>query len=528
MTSLTGLDTQQLRGLLEAREVSAEEVVGAHLDRIAAHDPSVHAFLTVLDEQARGHARDIDRRRAGGEHVGALAGIPVALKDVLCTRGQRTTCGSRILADFRPPYDATVVERLRAADAVVVGKTNLDEFAMGSSTENSAVGPTRNPWDTGRVPGGSSGGSAAAVAGHFAPLGVGTDTGGSVRQPAALCGVVGVKPTYGLVSRYGLVAFASSLDQVGPFARTVTDAADLLTAVAGHDPRDSTSIPDDVPDVHSALDRGVDGLRVGVISDALGEGVEPDVATRVREAAQLLGKMGAELVDVSMPHNRYGIAAYYLIAPSEASSNLARYDGVRYGLREQGQNVEQMMARTRTAGFGDEVLRRIMIGTYALSAGYYDAYYVSAQRVRTLIIRDYAEAFGQCDVLLSPTSPSAAFEIGAKVDDPLSMYLTDVFTVPASLAGIPALSMPAGLDGRGLPVGVQLTAPLLGEATLFRAARALEAELAFDPVPSGARALHPPTRRPANTPASTGTDGMPQRPQHRAATAASPDEGSQR
>jgi aspartyl-tRNA(Asn)/glutamyl-tRNA(Gln) amidotransferase subunit A len=501
--NLTEFDALTLRRLLDSREVSAMEVVRAHLDRIAALDDDVHAFLTVLDQPALAHARDIDTRRAGGREVGPLAGIPLALKDILCTRDIPTTCGSRMLEHYRPPYDATVVERLRAADAVVVGKANLDEFAMGSSTENSAFGVTRNPWDLGRVPGGSSGGSAAAVAAHFAPLGIGTDTGGSVRQPAALCGVVGMKPTYGLVSRYGLIAFASSLDQVGPFARTVADAAHLFAAVAGHDRMDATSIPRDVPDVLTGLDGGVDGLRVGLVTETLREGVEPTVVARVREAAGLLDKAGARIVEVSLPHARYGIAAYYLIAPSEASSNLARYDGVRYGLRCDGETTERMMARTRSEGFGPEVTRRIMIGTYALSAGYYDAYYLSAQRVRTLIIRDYEAAFADCDVLLSPTAPSSAFEIGAKTQDPLAMYLNDVFTVPANLAGIPALSMPAGLDERGLPVGVQLAAPLLGEAVMFRAARALELELAFDPVPRGANALPAPGGpRAAATPTS--------------------------
>ncbi len=490
--SLTEFDALALRRLLEAREVSATEVVRAHLDRIAAHDGDVHAFLTVLDDRALAHAGDIDARRAAGDPVGPLAGVPLALKDVLCTEGIPTTCGSKMLENYRPPYDATVVQRLRAADAVVIGKANLDEFAMGSSTENSAFGVTHNPWDLDRVPGGSSGGSAAAVAAHFAPLGIGTDTGGSVRQPASLCGVVGMKPTYGLVSRYGLIAFASSLDQVGPFARTVADSAHLFAAIAGHDPMDSTSIPRKVPDVLSGLEDGVEGLRVGVVADTLGEGVEPSVVARVRESAALLDKLGAEVVDLTLPHARYGIAAYYLIAPSEASSNLARYDGVRYGLRLDGETTEQMRARTRAEGFGPEVIRRIMIGTYALSAGYYDAYYVSAQRVRTLIIRDYERAFGQCDVLLSPTSPSAAFGIGDKTDDPLAMYLNDIFTVPANLSGMPALSMPGGLDDQGLPVGLQLVAPLLGEAVLFRAASALEAELAFGPVPRGTNALHPP------------------------------------
>ncbi|MBW3606441.1 MAG: Asp-tRNA(Asn)/Glu-tRNA(Gln) amidotransferase subunit GatA [Actinobacteria bacterium] len=490
--------------MLVAGDVSAEQVTRAHLDRIAAHDSDIHAFLTVLGDEAIAQAREVDRRRAAGEVVGRLAGIPVAVKDVLCTRGLPTTCGSRILEEHRPPYDATVVARLRAADAIVLGKTNLDEFAMGSSTENSAYGVTRNPWDLGRVPGGSSGGSSAAVAAHFAPLAIGTDTGGSIRQPAALCGVVGMKPTYGRVSRYGLIAFASSLDQAGPFGRTVADTAHAYAAIAGHDPMDSTSIPEPVGDVLTGLDGGVEGLHVGVVTETLDD-VEPGVAGRVREGAELLGKLGAEIVEVSLPHARYGIAAYYLIAPSEASSNLARYDGVRYGLRADGDTTEQMMAATRSAGFGDEVIRRIMIGTYALSAGYYDAYYVSAQRVRTLIIADYRQAFARCDVVLSPTSPSTAFEIGAKTDDPLAMYLNDVFTVPASLAGLPALSMPAGVDEAGLPVGVQLVAPLLDEPVLFTVAQALETEIGFEPVPSGANSVHPPGRPRAN--AQTGEQG---------------------
>ncbi|CAN5818774.1 Asp-tRNA(Asn)/Glu-tRNA(Gln) amidotransferase subunit GatA [soil metagenome] len=495
---LTTYDATRLAELLQAGDVSAEDVTAAHLERVASHDGDINAFLAVLADDATAQARDVDRRRVAGEPVGALAGIPVAVKDVLCTRGVPTTCGSRILEGHRPPYDATVVSRLRAADAIVLGKTNMDEFAMGSSTENSAYGVTRNPWDLSRVPGGSSGGSSAAVAAHFAPLAIGTDTGGSIRQPAALCGVVGMKPTYGRVSRYGLIAFASSLDQAGPFGRTVADTAHAYAAIAGHDPMDSTSIPEPVADVASGMDAGVDGLRVGVVTDALDDGVEPGVAARVREAAELLGKLGAEIVEVSLPHARYGIAAYYLIAPSEASSNLARYDGVRFGLRVDGETTEQMMAATRSQGFGDEVIRRIMIGTYALSAGYYDAYYVSAQRVRTLIIADYAAAFEQCDVVLSPTSPTTAFELGAKTDDPLAMYLNDVFTVPASLAGLPALSLPAGLDEGGLPVGVQLVTPLLDEATLFRAAHALEAQVGFDPVPSGANSVHPPGRTDAN------------------------------
>jgi len=489
MSELAGRSAAELAALLAGGEVSAREVTQAHLGRIRATDERVGAFLRVLDADALAHADDIDRRRAAGEALGPLAGVPLALKDILCTKGVETTCASKILETFRPPYDATVVRRLRDADVVVLGKTNMDEFAMGSSTENSAFQRTANPWDLGRVPGGSSGGSSAAVAAFQAPLAIGTDTGGSIRQPAAFCGVVGVKPTYGLVSRYGLIAFASSLDQVGPFARTVTDAALLLGAIAGHDPLDSTSIPEAAPDVVGGLERGVEGLRVGVVREFMAEGMDPGVRARVDEALSRLEKLGATLVDVSLPNAGYGIAAYYLIAPSEASSNLSRYDGVRYGLRVPGETTEEMMARTRDAGFGPEVKRRIMIGTYALSAGYYDAYYAQAQRVRTLIIRDFDQAYAQCDVLVGPTTPSTAFGFGDKTDDPLAMYLNDVYTVPSNLAGAPAMSLPVGLDEQGLPVGLQIMAPILGEAVMLRAARALEADLAFDPAPRGTNAL---------------------------------------
>jgi aspartyl-tRNA(Asn)/glutamyl-tRNA(Gln) amidotransferase subunit A len=397
------------------------------------------------------------------------------LKDNLCTRGVPTTCSSKILEGWRPPYTATVVERVLAAGAVPVAKTNLDEFAMGSSTENSAFGPTRNPRDPSRVPGGSSGGSAAAVAAGYAPLGLGSDTGGSIRQPAALCGVVGVKPTYGLVSRYGLVAFASSLDQIGPFATSVSDAALLLDAIAGHDPCDSTSIASAYEPVLPTVDRGVDGLRVGLVDELVeGEGFQPEVLAAVDQAARALEKAGATVDRVSVPSARYGLSAYYVIAPAEASSNLARYDGVRYGLRVDGDDVATMNARTRDAGFGPEVKRRIMLGTYALSAGYYDAFYGQAQRVRTLIIRDFARAYEQFDVLLSPTSPTVAFELGAKSADPLAMYLSDVCTIPTNLAGHAAMSVPFGVGEAGLPVGVQVLAPALGEAVMFRTARVLE------------------------------------------------------
>ncbi len=453
---------------------SAVSVVEEHLNRIAAREPEIHAFNLVTSEQALVSAAEIDRRVAAGDDPGPLAGVPVALKDNLCTRGVATTCSSKILLGWEPPYDATVVSRLAAAGAVMVGKTNLDEFAMGSSTENSAFGPTRNPHDTSRVPGGSSGGSAAAVAAGFAAVALGSDTGGSIRQPAALCGVVGMKPTYGAVSRYGLIAFASSLDQIGPFARTVAESAAVYDIICGHDPRDSTSVEGSGP-VSGHLARGVAGLRVGVITEMMGAGTSPDVAARVREAADSLAAAGASVGEVSVPSSMYGLSAYYLIAPAEASSNLARYDGVRYGRRIDAATTAEMMEATRTAGFGDEVKRRIMLGTFALSAGYYDAYYGKAQRVRTLIIRDFAAAYEQFDVLLSPTSPTTAFELGAKVDDPFTMYLNDVCTIPSNLSGQPAISVPFGTGDDGLPVGVQVLAPSLAEPLMFQAAAAIEA-----------------------------------------------------
>ena len=460
--------------------VTARRVVEEHLERIATRDGALHAFNEVTADAARAAADAVDATAGSGRDPGSLAGVPVALKDNLCTRGVPTTCSSKILAGWRPPYDATVVTRLVAAGAVVVGKTNLDEFAMGSSTENSAFGPTRNPHDPSRVPGGSSGGSAAAVAAGFAPLALGSDTGGSIRQPAALCGVVGVKPTYGVVSRYGLIAFASSLDQVGPFATTVEDAALLLEVIAGHDPLDATSLDLPAPDLRSLLDRGVTGLKVGLVAELTGEeGIDADVAERTVQAAAALEAAGASVREVSVPSVAYGLSAYYLIAPAEASSNLARYDGVRYGLRAPGaEDVTQMYAATRSAGFGAEVKRRIMLGTYALSAGYYDAYYGQAQKVRTLILRDFAAAYEQVDVLLSPTTPTVAFELGAKTADPLAMYMNDVCTIPSNLAGHPAISVPFGTGALGLPVGVQIMAPALGEPTMFRAAAVLEAAAA--------------------------------------------------
>jgi aspartyl-tRNA(Asn)/glutamyl-tRNA(Gln) amidotransferase subunit A len=464
---------------------TAREVLDEHLARIDEREGEVHAFNAVLADEAGATADAIDRRVAAGEPVGPLAGVPVALKDNLCTRGVPTTCSSRILEGWCPPYDATVVERLAAADAVLIGKTNLDEFAMGSSTENSAFGATHNPHDLTRVPGGSSGGSAAAVAAGFAPLALGSDTGGSIRQPAALCGVVGLKPTYGRVSRFGLVAFASSLDQVGPFAATVADAALVLDVIAGHDPRDSTSIPGPIAAdsawptyaaaVASATRDGLDGVRVGIVSELMVEGVAEDVKARVHEAADALAAAGAKVGEASVPAAVYGLSAYYLIAPAEASSNLARYDGVRYGLRVDAPTTDEMMVATRTAGFGAEVKRRIMLGTYALSAGYYDAYYGKALKVRTLIVRDFAAAYEEFDLLLAPTSPTTAFGLGDKTADPMAMYLTDVCTIPSNLSGDPAVSVPFGTGADGLPVGVQVLAPALHEAAMLRAAAVVEA-----------------------------------------------------
>jgi aspartyl-tRNA(Asn)/glutamyl-tRNA(Gln) amidotransferase subunit A len=458
---------------------SATDVLGDYLAAIAAGEGQIHAFNHLMADEATAAAARVDDLVASGEDPGPLAGVPIALKDNLCTRGVPTTCSSRILDGWLPPYDATVVTRLRQAGAVAVGKTNLDEFAMGSSTENSAFGPTRNPRDPTRVPGGSSGGSAAAVAAGFSPLAIGSDTGGSIRQPAALCGVVGVKPTYGLVSRYGLIAFASSLDQIGPFATTVADAALLLDVIAGHDPLDSTSLRGVHPPASGRLGAGVDGLRVGLVTELTdAEGIAPDVVARVRQAADALAAAGAKVDEVSVPAAIFGMSAYYLIAPAEASSNLSRYDGVRYGFRAPGADITAMYGATRAQGFGPEVKRRIMLGTYALSAGYYDAYYGQAQRVRTLIIRDFDAAYRSFDVLLSPTAPTTAFAFGAKTADPLAMYLSDVCTIPSSLAGHPAMSVPFGAGADGLPVGVQVLAPALAEAVMFQVAAALESAAA--------------------------------------------------
>jgi aspartyl-tRNA(Asn)/glutamyl-tRNA(Gln) amidotransferase subunit A len=446
----------------------------ATLDRAALTEAELHAYLTIDHEGARAAAAAADEAQARGDSMGLLHGIPVAVKDNMVTAGLETTAGSQILAGYVPPYDATVVGALKDAGAVVVGKTNLDEFAMGSSTENSGYGPSANPWDTTRVPGGSSGGSAAAVAAGSAMIALGSDTGGSIRQPASLCGVVGMKPTYGLVSRYGLIAFASSLDQIGPFARTVEDAVTALEVIAGHDPHDATSYRGAYPGYRTSLGEGVSGLRIGVVKELAGEGISPDVRSAFRLVVDDLADAGATVTEVSLPSMDYALSAYYLIAPAECSANLARFDGVRYGLRVDGATVEEMTARTRAAGFGPEVTRRILLGTYALSAGYYDAFYGQAQKVRTLVIQDFSRAYEDVDVLVSPTSPMTAFEFGTRTEDPLSMYLVDVCTIPSNLAGSPGISVPIGLDGDTLPIGFQIMAPALGEEVLFRVAAEVE------------------------------------------------------
>jgi aspartyl-tRNA(Asn)/glutamyl-tRNA(Gln) amidotransferase subunit A len=490
VTDVTSMTAAQIAGLVASGEASAAEVTRAHLDRIAAVDDRVHAFLHVDNEGALEAAEAVDQRRSRGETLGPLAGVPIAIKDVLTTRGVPTTAASKILEGWRPPYDSTVVERLRAAGTVMLGKTNMDEFAMGSSTEYSAYGPTNNPWDLGRIPGGSGGGSAAALAAYEAPLAIGTDTGGSIRQPGAVTGTVGAKPTYGGTSRYGLIAFSSSLDTPGPCARTVEDTALLHAVIAGHDPRDSTSIPQPVPDVVAAARRGatgdLTGVKLGLVTEFNGEGAEPGVMAAFRDSVEALTKLGAEVVEVSCPHFQYALPAYYLIAPSEASSNLARFDGVRYGLRvgdDGNRSLEEVMSLTREAGFGPEVKRRIIIGTYALSSGYYDAYYGQAQKVRTLITRDFQAAFEQVDVLISPTTPFVAFPFGSRTSDPYQMYLADLFTIPTNLYGGPAISVPCGLS-EGLPVGFQIMAPTMADDRMYRVGAALESAVGtFTPPP---------------------------------------------
>jgi aspartyl-tRNA(Asn)/glutamyl-tRNA(Gln) amidotransferase subunit A len=474
MPELHSLTAHELAARYRSGEATPTGAVTECLTRIESLDPRVRAFLTVTREDALRRAAEADARFRAGTPRGPLDGVPVALKDVLCTRGIRTTCGSKILERFVPPYDATVVARLFAAGAVLLGKLNMDEFAMGSSTEHSAFFTTHNPWDLARVPGGSSGGAAAAVAAGMAPLTLGTDTGGSIRQPAAFSGVLGMKPTYGRVSRYGLIAFASSLDQVGPFARDAEDAALLLGAIAGADPMDATAIDVPVPDYRAALGRGIDGLRLGVPAEYFMDGMDPEVEQAVRAAIATLEKLGARTEPVSLPHTEYGLAAYYVIAPAEASSNLARYDGVKYGLRASGaRDLIDMYSKTRAAGFGAEVKRRVMLGTYVLSAGYYDAYYGQAQKVRTLVRRDFDQAFARVDLIVAPTTPGVAFKMGEKAD-PLQMYLNDIFTIPVNLAGLPGVSIPGGFTRAGLPIGLQLIAPAFDEATLLRAAHAYQ------------------------------------------------------
>ena len=482
MTELIRMNASDLVDAMNSGDVSSVEITQAHLDRIAAVDADVHAFLHVDAAGALAAAADVDAKRSAGETQSVLAGVPLGLKDILASKGLPTTCGSKILENWIPPYDATVVSRLRQAGIPILGKTNMDEFAMGSSTEHSAYGPTHNPWDLDRIPGGSGGGSSACLAAFEAPLAIGTDTGGSIRQPAAVTGTVGVKPTYGGVSRYGAVALASSLDQIGPCARTVLDTALLHSVIAGYDPMDSTSINSPVPAVVEAARRGdVKGMKIGIVREIGGEGFQAGVQARFDESVALLENLGAEVVEVSCPNFPLALAAYYLILPSECSSNLAKFDGIRFGLRagdDGSKSVEQVMSETRAAGFGDEVIRRIILGTYALSAGYYDAYYGQAQKVRTLIAQDFNRAFEQVDVLISPTAPTTAFKIGEKLDDPLAMYLNDVATIPVNLAGLPGMSLPIGLaDEDNLPVGLQIMAPAMADDRLYNVGAAIEREL---------------------------------------------------
>ncbi len=482
MSDLIRKDASELAGLVSSGEVSAVEVAQAHLDRIAAVDGKVHAFLHVDTEGALASAAAVDAKVKAGDKLSVLAGVPLGLKDILATNGLPTTCGSRVLDGWIPPYDATVVTKLREAGVVILGKTNMDEFAMGSSTEHSAFGPTHNPWDLERIPGGSGGGSSACVSAFEAPLAIGTDTGGSIRQPAAVTGSVGVKPTYGGVSRYGIVALASSLDQAGPCARNVLDTALLHSVIAGHDPMDATSINAPVPDVIAAAKRAdIKGMKVGIVKELGGEGYQAGVRTRFEESVALIESLGAEVVEVSCPSFPAALAAYYLILPSEASSNLAKFDGIRFGNRvgdDGSKSVEQVMSETRAAGFGSEVIRRIILGTYALSAGYYDAYYGQAQKVRTLIKQDFDAAFAKVDVLISPTAPTTAFKIGEKLDDPLAMYLNDVATIPVNMAGLPGMSLPIGLAPEdNLPVGLQIIAPAMADDRLYNVGAAIEREL---------------------------------------------------
>ncbi|ADL13545.1 Asp-tRNA(Asn)/Glu-tRNA(Gln) amidotransferase subunit GatA [Acetohalobium arabaticum] len=475
------LTAHELNERLIAGEVSAQEIVESVYQRIDEVEDDVQSYITLTKDEALKQAKEVDEKLANGEEVNSLAGIPVAIKDNMCTKGVKTTCASNILHNFEPPYNATVVDKLNEVDTVMTGKTNLDEFAMGSSTENSGFFTTKNPWDLDYVPGGSSGGSAAAVAAGEAVISLGSDTGGSIRQPASLCGVVGMKPTYGFVSRYGLVAFASSLDQIGPFSRDVTDCALALNCLCGHDPQDSTSVEREVPDFTESLVDDVSDMKIGVPKEYFGEGIDGEVEEAVQSAIDKLEELGATCEEVSLPHTEYALPAYYLIAPAEASSNLARYDGVRYGYRnEEADGLVDMFKLTRSEGFGDEVQRRIMLGTYALSSGYYDAYYLKAQKVRTLIKQDFEEAFADYDVLISPTSPTTAFKIGEKSDDPLQMYMSDLCTIPANLAGLPGVSIPCGFDSAGLPIGLQILGDHFAEEKLIQVAYTFEQNTDFD------------------------------------------------
>ena len=472
---IRGATAYQLREKIAAGRVTSVALTEAVLRAIAQRDGELNAYISLMADTALEKAREVDERAKRGDALGALAGIPVAVKDIICTKGVKTTCGSRMLESFVPPYDATVIEKLKAADAVLIGKTNMDEFGMGSSTETSHFGPTRNPRDPSRVPGGSSGGSAASLASDEAILALGSDTGGSIRQPASFCGVVGLKPTYGRVSRFGLVAYASSLDQIGPMAKNVRDCALLMGVLAGYDPKDSTSVEAKVPDYTAALDQGNAGMRIGLPKECYSEGLDETVKSAVLGAVERLKASGAEVSEVSLPHTEVAIATYYILAMAEASANLARYDGVRYGFRAEGtKDLFDMYCRTRSEGFGDEVKRRIMLGTYTLSAGYYDAYYRKAQKVRTLIVRDFEQALERCDVLITPTSPTVAFKLGEKLDDPLQMYLSDIYTISANLAGLPALSVPCGVSSEGLPIGLQIFGRPFEEGTVLKAAYSVE------------------------------------------------------
>jgi aspartyl-tRNA(Asn)/glutamyl-tRNA(Gln) amidotransferase subunit A len=475
MMELHKLTIHALHDLLAKRDVTAREATEAFYRRIKAVDPRIKAYLLLTEEQAYQQADQVDRKISRGETIGDLAGIPLGLKDILCTRGVRTTCGSKILENYVPFYDGTVVQRLRERGAVFLGKLNMDEFAMGSSTENSGFQITRNPWDLNRIPGGSSGGSAAAVAGHECAAALGTDTGGSIRQPAACCGIVGLKPTYGRVSRYGLVAFASSLDQIGPMTKDVEDCAIMMNAISGYDPNDSTSVSVDVPDYRASLVKDARGIRIGIPREYFVEGMDPDVEARVREAMDFFKSCGAKIQEISLPHTQYAVAVYYIICTAEASSNLARYDGVKYGLRSKGfRDLMEMYTQTRAEGFGKEVKRRIILGTYVLSAGYYDAYYRKASQVRTLMRTDFEEAFRNVDVIVTPTAPTPAFRIGEKVEDPLQMYLSDILTIPVNLAGIPAIALPCGFSREGLPIGIQIVGKHFEEGKLIQVAYTFE------------------------------------------------------